>query len=88
MSAHSQDELQDRLWKEIHKARYGMLGLVGRTPAHHFQPMTAFCEPDNGQICSSPGPTPISPRRRSRAATPCSWSRPRTRVSRPASAGV
>jgi general stress protein 26 len=50
MSAHSQAELQDRLWKEIEKARYGMLGLVGRVPAQHFQPMTAFCEPDNGEI--------------------------------------
>ena len=51
MSAHhSQAELEVRLWKEIEKARYGMLGLVGRSPAQHFQPMTAFCEPDNGQI--------------------------------------
>lgn len=50
MSAHSQADLQDRLWKEIEKARYGMLGLVGRAPAQHFQPMTAFCEPDAGQI--------------------------------------
>ena len=47
---HSQAELEVRLWKEIEKARYGMLGLVGRSPAQHFQPMTAFCEPDNGQI--------------------------------------
>ncbi len=51
MSAHhSQAELEVRLWKEIENARYGMLGLVGRSPAQHFQPMTAFCEPDNGQI--------------------------------------
>jgi general stress protein 26 len=50
MSDHSQAELEVRLWKEIEKARYGMLGVVGRTPAKHFQPMTAFCEPDNGQI--------------------------------------
>lgn len=50
MHAHSQAELEQRLWKEIEKARYGMLGLVGRVPAKHFQPMTAFCEPDNGQI--------------------------------------
>lgn len=48
--AHTEAELQDRLWKEIDKARYGMLGLVGQTPAHHFQPMTAFCERDGGQI--------------------------------------
>lgn len=50
MHAHSPEELQDRLWKEIDKARYGMLGVVGRTPAGHFQPMTAFCERENGQI--------------------------------------
>jgi general stress protein 26 len=50
MHQHSPAELQDRLWKEIEKARYGMLGLVGRAPAQHFQPMTAFCEPDSGQI--------------------------------------
>jgi general stress protein 26 len=48
--AHTEAELQDRLWKEIEKARYGMLGLTGQTPAHHFQPMTAFCERDGGQI--------------------------------------
>jgi general stress protein 26 len=54
MSNHTHDpaELQDRLWKEIEKARYGMLGLVGQTasPHQHFQPMTAFCERENGQI--------------------------------------
>jgi general stress protein 26 len=50
MSAHNQAELEVRLWKEIEKARYGMLGVVGRVPTGHFQPMTAFCEPDNGQI--------------------------------------
>jgi general stress protein 26 len=48
--AHTPAELEDRLWKELGKARYGMLGLVGRVPAPHFQPMTAFCEPDRGQI--------------------------------------
>ena len=48
--AHTEAELQDRLWTEIEKARYGMLGLVGQAPAHHFQPMTAFCERRNAQI--------------------------------------
>ena len=48
--AHSEAELQDRLWKEIDKARYGMLGLMGQSPAQHFQPMTAFCERDGAQI--------------------------------------
>lgn len=50
MTSHSQADLQDRLWKETEKARYGMLGLVGKAPAQHFQPMTAFCERHNGQI--------------------------------------
>lgn len=52
MSLHppSQTDLQARLWKEIEKARYGMLGAFGHGPVQHFQPMTAFCEPDNGQI--------------------------------------
>jgi general stress protein 26 len=48
---HSPAELEARLWKEIEKARYGMLGPIGQTARHqHFQPMTAFCEPDNRQI--------------------------------------
>ena len=47
---HTEAELQDRLWKEMEKARYGMLGLVGRKPAEHFQPMTAFAEQENGRI--------------------------------------
>jgi general stress protein 26 len=49
-SDYSEAELQQRLWKEIAKARYGMLGVVGHTPVQHFQPMTAFAEEDNGQI--------------------------------------
>jgi general stress protein 26 len=47
---HSPQELEQRLWKEIDKARYGMLGVVGVAPARHFQPMTAFAEAHNGQI--------------------------------------
>lgn len=50
MSTQHEAELQVRLWKEIEKARYGMLGLVGRSPAQHFQPMAAFCEPEHGRI--------------------------------------
>ena len=50
MHTHSQTELEDRLWKEIEKARYGMLGVVGRMPPKHFQPMAAFCERETGQI--------------------------------------
>ncbi|MFN3512558.1 MAG: pyridoxamine 5'-phosphate oxidase family protein [Phenylobacterium sp.] len=43
-------EMQERLWKEIAKGRYGMLGVVGGAPVQHFQPMTAFAEPETGDI--------------------------------------
>ena len=43
-------EIQDRLWSELKKVRYGMLGVVGAQPAQHFQPMTAFAEKDEGAI--------------------------------------
>jgi|APAra7269096979_1048534.scaffolds.fasta_scaffold05792_4 general stress protein 26 len=40
--------VEKRLWKELDDARFGMLGL---TNGHqHFQPMTAFAEPEGGQI--------------------------------------
>jgi general stress protein 26 len=40
--------VEQRLWKELDHARFGMLGL---TDSHlHFQPMTAFAEPESGQI--------------------------------------
>ena len=40
--------VEKRLWKELDDARFGMLGLTnGR---QHFQPMTAFAEPEGGQI--------------------------------------
>jgi general stress protein 26 len=42
-------EMEQRLWKEIDKGRYGMLGVVG-SPTQHFQPMTAFAEPETGEI--------------------------------------
>ncbi|HEX2561850.1 pyridoxamine 5'-phosphate oxidase family protein [Phenylobacterium sp.] len=38
-----------RLWKELADEQIGMLGVVGGEP-HHFQPMTAFPEPETGQI--------------------------------------
>ncbi|HUO22947.1 MAG TPA: pyridoxamine 5'-phosphate oxidase family protein [Caulobacteraceae bacterium] len=38
----------ERLWHEIHKVRYGMLGLTGSSD--HFQPMAAFCEPETADI--------------------------------------
>jgi general stress protein 26 len=52
MSTELKDETdaKDRLWTEIQKVRYGMLGLVGSGSGGHFQPMAAFCEPDVGDI--------------------------------------
>jgi general stress protein 26 len=52
MSIHDKttQELEERLWKEVKKGRFGMLGLVGGAPIQHFQPMTAFCEPEAGEI--------------------------------------
>ena len=34
-------KLEERLWKEIDDARFGMLGLAGGAP-HHMQPMATF----------------------------------------------
>ena len=45
-----QRDVEKRLWKEIERGRYGMLGLVGANPPQHFQPMTAFAEPEANQI--------------------------------------
>jgi general stress protein 26 len=42
-------ELEVRLWAEIEKARFGMLGLAGGPP-RHLQPMTAFCDREEGVI--------------------------------------
>jgi general stress protein 26 len=52
MSVQLETEAQakERLWREIEKVRFGMLGLVGERSCGHFQPMTAFCEPDAGEI--------------------------------------
>ena len=36
-------KLEERLWKEIDEARFGMLGLVGGEP-HHMQPMSCFTD--------------------------------------------
>jgi general stress protein 26 len=41
--------VERRLWNELQDTRIGMLGLVGGSP-RHFQPMTAFSEPDTGEI--------------------------------------
>jgi general stress protein 26 len=46
---HDQAAVEDRLWKAIRKrGGTGMLGLTNS--GQHFQPMTAFVEPEAGQI--------------------------------------
>jgi general stress protein 26 len=41
-------DLEKRLWSELDKARFGMLGLTdGRS---HMQPMAAFCDKERGAI--------------------------------------
>lgn len=42
--------LEKRLWDDLEKNRYGMLGAVGTLPVGHFAPMTAFTEPEAGKI--------------------------------------
>src|SRR5690606_38647653 len=44
----SDAEVRERLWKAIEDHHTGMLGLTG--DAHHFQPMTAFVEPEQNRI--------------------------------------
>lgn len=46
---HDQSEIEDRLWKEMDKGRFGMLGLTG-DKTQHFQPMTMFAERESGQV--------------------------------------
>jgi general stress protein 26 len=41
--------VEKRLWAEIDKLHTGMLGIVDGEP-QHFQPMTAFSDPDNGRL--------------------------------------
>jgi general stress protein 26 len=47
---HNQKEIEQRLWKELTRARTVMLGVVGGAPVQHFQPMSAFAEKETGQI--------------------------------------
>jgi general stress protein 26 len=42
-------ELEVRLWHEIEKAHFGMLGLAGGPP-RHMQPMTAFADKAEGAL--------------------------------------
>jgi general stress protein 26 len=46
--AHNIDDMRDRLWTEIKKQRFGMLGLTGSS--QHYQPMTAFAEPEDSAL--------------------------------------
>ena len=45
---HTQAEVAEKLWKAIQHHKTGMLGVTGDT--HHFQPMTAFAEPETNTI--------------------------------------
>ena len=47
-TVHDQGEAERRLWKEIDDARFGMLGVPAT--GGHFQPMTAFAEPDDNVL--------------------------------------
>jgi len=51
MSDAAQDPaaLKERLWREVEKEPFGMLGLVGGE-AHHFQPMACYADPEQGAI--------------------------------------
>lgn len=44
----TQAEVEERLWQELTKNQIGMLGVFG--DPHHFQPMTAFPEPETNQL--------------------------------------
>jgi general stress protein 26 len=48
MSHVNDDTAESRLWNEVEQTRFGMLGLADAR--QHFQPMTAFAEPDKGAI--------------------------------------
>lgn len=43
-------DAEKRLWKAIEHHNTGMLGLVGGAETSHFQPMTAFGEPQDGKL--------------------------------------
>ena len=73
-------EVEKRLWSEIEHARFGMLGPVGCEVVQHFQPMTAFAEPESGKIWFfTNSETDLA-----RAAAPC---RCQTQTARPPPAG-
>ncbi|WP_293677164.1 pyridoxamine 5'-phosphate oxidase family protein [uncultured Phenylobacterium sp.] len=45
---HTPAEVEAKLWKAIEHHKTGMLGVTG--DSHHFQPMTAFAEPETQTI--------------------------------------
>ena len=45
---HDKAEAERRLWKEIDDVRFGMLGVPAG--GDHFQPMTAFAEPEDNAL--------------------------------------
>ena len=50
MSQHlDRAELEVRLWEEIEKSRFGMLGVAGGSP-RHLQPMTAYADREAGAL--------------------------------------
>lgn len=49
MDTADREAAEKRLWSEIEKHHTGMLGIVDGEP-QHFQPMTAFAEPEAGRI--------------------------------------
>jgi general stress protein 26 len=46
---HDKAAVEKKLWAEIEDTRFGMLAPVGPI-SDHFQPMTAFAEPESGKL--------------------------------------
>ena len=47
---HDPSEVRDRLYKEVDDARFGMLGVIGGSAQHHFNPMACYPEEETGRI--------------------------------------
>lgn len=43
-------EVRERLFKEVDDARFGMLGVTGVQPQHHFNPMACYPDKEQGRI--------------------------------------
>jgi general stress protein 26 len=46
---HDKAAVEARMWRDLKENRFGMLGAVG-LPIRHFNPMTAFAEPESAKI--------------------------------------